>query len=188
MNGGLEDLDLQAEDFVTRVNADLVGKLVNIASRCSGFVHKYFAGRLAKSCDDLDIYQTWTQSGEDIILAYQQRDNAKAMRLIMALADKINQYIDTHKPWSMAKDPSLLPKVLEVSTMALNGFRLLMIYLQPVIPMMATQAQSFLKDQEWSWDHTVFQPLLDHEIAAYEPLLQRLQLQTWEAMIAAGAQ
>lgn len=187
MNGGLEDLDLQAQDFITRVNADLIGKLVNIASRCSGFVHKYFEGQLAPHCDDIALYHAWSAAREEIILAYQQRDNAKAMRLIMAVADKINQYIDLYKPWSMAKDEALLPKVAEVCTLALNGFRLLMLLLQPVLPNMVKQVQIFFNDFAWSWHPEVFQPLLQHKIAAYQPLLERLKAETWEAMVAAGA-
>ncbi|NCX96576.1 MAG: methionine--tRNA ligase, partial [Chitinophagia bacterium] len=104
MNGGLEDLDLAGEDYIQRVNADLIGKVINIASRSASFIHKYFDGQLALELENNALFQQWTSESKDIILAYQQRDNAKAIRTIMALADKINQYVDIQKPWVMAKD------------------------------------------------------------------------------------
>jgi methionyl-tRNA synthetase len=184
MNGGLEDLDLQSEDFITRVNSDLIGKLVNIASRSASFIHKYFDGMLSTDCADIHLFESWRLASDDIFLAYQQRDNAKAMRLIMAVADKINQYVDLHKPWAMAKDPEQLAAVQGVCTMAINGFRLLMIFLQPVLPEMSKKVLNFLQEQSWSWKE--IQPLLNHKIAVYEPLLMRLQAAQWEQMIEAG--
>lgn len=182
MNGGIEDLDLHSDDFITRINADLIGKLVNIASRSASFIHKYFDSQLAAQLPEPALYSTWAGAADDIIMAYQQRDNARAIRAIMALADKVNQYVDAQKPWLMAKDTSQLPSVQGVCTMALNGFRLLMIFLQPVLPDMAQKAQDFLKDVHWSWSD--LSPLLQHPIAVYEPLLTRLQSEQWQQMVA----
>lgn len=181
MNGGLEDLDLQGEDFIQRVNADLIGKVVNIASRSASFIHKFFEGHLSAQLPDTSLYQLWCSESADICLAYQQRDNARALRLIMGLADKINQYVDSQKPWVMAKNETQLPQVQSVCTMALNGFRLLMIFLQPVIPQMAIQAKAFFNEKDWSW--LKLAPLVDTSIEPYQALLNRLQPDQWQAML-----
>lgn len=181
MNGGLEDIDLSGEDFIQRVNADLIGKVVNIASRSAGFIHKFFAGQLASRLEDDSLYATWQAHADDIILAYQQRDNAKALRQVMALADKINQYVDNKKPWVLAKDENLLSEVQLVCTMALNGFRLLILFLMPVMPQICAQALRFLNDDVSDFHQT--KPLLNQTIQTYEPLLNRLQLEQWEKML-----
>ena len=181
MNGGLEDLDLQGEDFIQRVNADLIGKVVNIASRSASFIHKFFEGHLSAQLPDTSLYQLWCSESADICLAYQQRDNARALRLIMGLADKINQYVDSQKPWVMAKNETQLPQVQSVCTMALNGFRLLMIFLQPVIPQMAIQAKAFFNEKDWSW--LKLAPLVGTTIEPYQALLNRLQPDQWQAML-----
>jgi methionyl-tRNA synthetase len=181
MNGSLEDLDLSGDDYVQRVNADLIGKVVNIASRSSSFIHKYFNGRLSNSLETPELFNQWKAESQDIFLAFQQRDNARAIRHIMALADKINQYVDTQKPWVMAKDPQTLARVQDVCTMALNGFRLLMIFLAPVLPLTAEKVQKFFAEQQWSWQN--IQALVGSEIAPYEALLTRLQLEQWAAML-----
>jgi methionyl-tRNA synthetase len=181
MNGGLEDLDLNSDDFIVRINSDLIGKLVNIASRSAGFIHKFFAGQLSSSLTDSALYQQWSSEAQDIIQAYQQRDNARAIRMIMSIADKINQYVDGQKPWLMAKDELLLPEVQGVCTMALNGFRLLMIFLQPVLPMMTIQVKQFFQETNWSLHN--LQPLLNQQISNYEPLMTRLQNDQWQQML-----
>jgi methionyl-tRNA synthetase len=181
MNGGLEDLDLNSDDFIVRINSDLIGKLVNIASRSAGFIHKFFSGQLSTTLTDLDVYQQWSGEAKDIIQAYQQRDNARAIRMIMFIADKINQYVDAKKPWLMVKDEALLPEVQGVCTMALNGFRLLMIFLQPVLPMMSIQVKQFFQETDWSLQH--LQPLLNQQISNYEPLMTRLQHEQWQQML-----
>ncbi len=182
MNGGLEDLDLAGEDYIQRVNADLIGKVVNIASRSASFIHKYFNGQLSDQLENPVLFKQWSAETQDIILAYQQRDNARAIRHIMALADKINQYVDSQKPWVLAKDESQLPQVQLVCTMALNGFRLLMQLLAPVLPNMSEKAQAFFKEDNWSWQN--FSAQLGTSITPYEALLTRLQLDQWTAMLA----
>ena len=181
MNGGIEDIDLSPEDFIQRINADLIGKVVNIASRSAKFIHQFFADHLSKSLADEKLYLSWKAHACDIILAYQQRDNAKALRQVMLLADKVNQYVDAEKPWVMAKDPSQLDRVQAVCTMALNGFRLLILFLQPVLPKIASEALKFLRDTTATWQN--LNPLLDAQIEPYEPLLNRLNLAQWEALL-----
>ena len=181
LNGGVEDIDLNPEDFIARVNADLIGKVVNIASRSASFIHKYFAGQLSLVLDDKALYQQWCGASEDIILCYQQQDNAKAVRLIMALADKINQYVDIQKPWVLAKDEDSRERVQNICTMALNGFRLLMIFLEPILPNTAEKSRQFFHENTWSWQN--LNPLLAQMIAPYEPLLNRIQIEQWQAML-----
>jgi methionyl-tRNA synthetase len=147
----IEDIDLNLDDFIARVNSDLVGKLINIASRCAGFIGKLFDGRLADSLADSDLYAEFADASETIATHYEKREYSKAMRLIMALADKANRYIDEHKPWVMAKDENRLAEVQLVCTQGINMFRSLMVFLSPVIPTVARDARAFLNE---------FKPLL----------------------------
>lgn len=181
MNGGVLDIDLQGDDFIARINSDLIGKLVNIASRSASFIHKYFSGHLSPDSKELDLYQSWCEDVPAIFSAYSARDNAKAIRLMMALADKINQYVDGHKPWVMAKDPELLAGVQDVCSMALNGFRLLMILLQPIVPDLAQKSLVFFRESFWSWQD--LSPLRGVQIGVYEPLLMRLKPEQWQQML-----
>ena len=142
----IEDIDLNLEDFIARVNSDLVGKLVNIASRCAGFIGKRFEGRLADTLADDALFAEIADASEVIAQHYEKREFSKAMRLIMALADKANRYIDEHKPWVMAKDEDRLPEVQLVCTQGINMFRSLMVYLSPVIPGVASGARAFLNE------------------------------------------
>jgi methionyl-tRNA synthetase len=142
----IEDIDLNLDDFIARVNSDLVGKLINIASRCAGFIGKLFDGRLADSLADSDLYAEFADASETIATHYEKREYSKAMRLIMALADKANRYIDEHKPWVMAKDENRLAEVQLVCTQGINMFRSLMVFLSPVIPTVARDARAFLNE------------------------------------------
>jgi methionyl-tRNA synthetase len=137
LSAGVEDIDLNLEEFVARVNADLVGKLVNIASRCAGFITRGHAGRLATALPDPGLYESFVAAGETIARLYEDREYAAAIREIMALADRANVYIDQHKPWLAAKDPARAAEVQAVCTQGLNLFRALMVYLKPVLPAMA---------------------------------------------------
>jgi methionyl-tRNA synthetase len=169
---GLDDIDLALEDFTARVNSDIVGKLVNIASRCAGFVQRA-GGRLAASLPEPALYEQFAAAREQIAAHYEARNTAAAMREIMLLADRANQYLDQTKPWFLAKDPARTQEVLAVATQALNLFRVLMTYLAPVLPAMAEAAGLFLRAPIRSWD-SVMKPLLDAEIGAYQPLATRL--------------
>jgi methionyl-tRNA synthetase len=178
----IEDIDLNLEDFVARVNSDLVGKLVNIASRCAGFINKRFDGQLAAALPDEALFAEFADAADIIVSHYEKREYSKAMRNIMALADKANRYIDEQKPWVMAKDEAQLPDVQLVCTQGLNMFRSLMVYLSPVIPVVAEGARSFLADQDWRWADAS-QPLLGHRINKFKPLLTRVEASQVERMI-----
>ena len=178
----IEDIDLNLDDFVARVNSDLVGKLVNIASRCAGFVNKRFDGKLAASLADESLFGEVADAAETIAAHYEAREYSKAMRLVMALADKANRYIDDLKPWVMIKDESRLDDVQSVCTQGLNMFRSLMIYLTPVIPVVAEGAREFLGEDEWHWNDAT-QPLLGATISKFKPLLTRIEPEQVQRMV-----
>jgi methionyl-tRNA synthetase len=173
LGSGIDDIDMNLDEFTARLNSDIVGKLVNIASRCAGFITKTSAGRLAGSLADRELYAAFVAAGDTVAEAYETRDTAGAVRDIMALADRANQYVDLRKPWMLAKDPHNAVEVQSVCTQALNLFRVLMIYLQPVLPDMAAKARRFFQESDWSWAHAAA-PLLGTAITPYEPLALRL--------------
>jgi methionyl-tRNA synthetase len=179
---GMDDIDMNLDDFVARVNSDLIGKLVNIASRCGGFITKSFDGRLADALDDPALFAEFSGASEKIADFFESREYSKAMREVMALADKANRYIEQKKPWAMAKDDSQSPGVQAVCTQGLNMFRALMIYLTPVLPAMAEQAQKLFNEEPWDWQ-AASEPLLDHTISKYKPLLRRIELKQVERMV-----
>jgi len=180
---GLDDIDLNLEDFVNRNNSDLVGKFVNIASRCAGFISRKFAGQLADKLDDEALYQDFVAAGDSIAACYERREFGRAMREIMALADRANQYIDEHKPWAMAKDETQLPRVQLVCTQGINLFRVLLGYLKPVLPSLAEQAEAFLNAGTMNWTSSC-QPLLSHQINQFQPLMTRVDEKSVAAMVA----
>ena len=169
---GVDDIDLSPEDFTARVNSDLVGKLVNIASRCAPFVARG-GGRLASTLPDAALYREFTEAAPRIAELYESLDYAQAMREIMLLADRANQYVDTQKPWALAKDPAKSVEALAVATQGINLFRVLMVYLAPVLPSMACDAAGLLNAPLSRWDE-IDAPLLGTALAAYQPLVQRL--------------
>ena len=185
LGDGIEDLDLNLEDFRQRVNSDLVGKVVNIASRSAGFISKRFGGRLASELAEPDLYREFVAAGEAITVAYEGREYSRAMREIMHLADRANQYIDGHKPWILARDEARLPEVQAICSMGLNLFRVLMIYLKPVLPAVAERSEAFLRIEPLRWQDLP-QPLLNHEIGRFQPLLQRVEPDQIQAMIEAS--
>jgi methionyl-tRNA synthetase len=170
---GIDDLDMNLDEFTTRLNSDVVGKLVNIASRCAGFITKNAGGALASVLPEAALYASFAAAGETIAAAYEARDTAGAVREIMSLADRANQYIDLRKPWSLAKQPGQGTLVQNICTQGLNLFRVLMIYLQPVLPDMAKQAQRFFQEPAWRWEDAAH-PLLGTSILPYEALATRL--------------
>lgn len=175
LSDGIDDIDLNFEDFVQRANSDLVGKYVNIASRVSGFLNKHFDNQLSDRLYDPALYQTFVEAGNTIATLYETRQYNKAMRAIMALADKANQFIDQHKPWSLIKEPSQAPEVQAICTLGINLFHVLTTYLAPVLPQITALAQQFLQLPTLTWDsEKTLSPLLTHRIAAYAPLLTRL--------------
>jgi methionyl-tRNA synthetase len=182
LGSGVDDIDLNLEDFVARVNSDLVGKVVNIASRCAGFINKRFAGRLADSCSEPGLYEDFVAAGDAIATDYEQREFSHALRKIMALADRANQYIDANKPWVLAKQEGRENAVQAVCSTGLNLFRVLLTYLQPVLPAMATAAESFLNIEPLSWD-AIATPLTDHTINSFQPLMTRVEQEKIDAML-----
>ncbi len=172
LSPGVEDMDLSLDDFVSRYNSDVVGKLVNIASRCAGFIARG-GGRLAAELPEPALYAEFAAARVRIAALYEACDFAAAVREIAALADRANQYIDAHKPWNLAKDPARAAEALAVCTQGINLFRALITYLQPVLPAMADRAAAFLGRPIRHWDE-VAEPLLGAPLAAYEPLATRL--------------
>lgn len=187
LGAGIDDLDLNLEDFSQRVNADLVGKMVNIASRCAGFITRNFDGRLAARLAEPDLHRRFVAKSEQIADYFEHREFGKAVRDIMALADLANQYIDEQKPWAMIKQPGKEPNVQAVCTMGLNLFRVLTLYLKPVLPQMAARVEAFLGIAPMCWDD-LDRPLLDRCINPFEPLVTRVDKGKVDAMVAASVE
>lgn len=186
LSSHIDDLDLNFEDFTQRVNADLVGKLVNIASRCAGFITKRFEGRLADQLSEVALYDYFVAARGAIADHFERRDFGQAVRDIMALADRANQYIDTQKPWALAKESGRERDVHNVCTMGLNLFRVLMTYLKPVLPQTAAKVEAFLNVPALTWN-TLDVPLINHTIRPFEPLLHRVEKAQVDALLSAAA-
>jgi methionyl-tRNA synthetase len=182
---GIDDIDLNLEDFSTRVNSDLVGKVVNIASRCAGFINKTFGGQLAVSISNNNLSQQNVQAAHSISDAYENREFSRAMREIMAIADKANQYIDEKQPWVAIKDPERHAEVQDVCSVGINCFRQLVILLKPVLPRLALQAETFLNVEDLKWAD-LDADLLDHTINRFKPLMTRIEPVFIERMIEAS--
>ncbi|MFB1485956.1 MULTISPECIES: methionine--tRNA ligase [unclassified Thiocapsa] len=182
---GVDDIDLNLQDFTARVNSDLVGKVVNIASRSAGFIAKRFAGRLSASLANPQLHADFVQAGESIAVAYERRELSRAVREIMALADRANQYIDEQAPWVIAKDPAREADLQTVCSMGINLFRILIGYLRPILPGTAADSEAFMRIEPLTWA-TIAEPLLDHEIAHFKPLMTRVEPAHIEAMLEAS--
>ena len=182
LGSGVDDIDLNLDDFIARVNSDLVGKVVNIASRCAGFINKRFEGRLADSCSEPDLYQSFVDAGDAIAADYESRDFGHAIRKIMTLADRANQYIDANKPWVLAKQQGEEQTVQAVCSTGLNLFRVLMTYLQPVLPAMAADVEAFLNLPAMTWA-AIDKPLTGHSINKFKPLMTRVEQEKIDAML-----
>jgi len=180
LSSGVDDIDLNLEDFMQRVNSDLVGKVVNIASRCAGFITKKFDKQLSAELPEPELYNDIVAAGEQIATFYENREYNKAVREIMAQADKANVYIDENKPWVLIKEEGRKDEVQKICTQGLNMFRLLMTYLKPILPATAEKSEAFL-NTELKWA-TIAQPLLAHEINKFKPLLTRIEKEQIEAM------
>lgn len=180
----VDDLDLNLEDFAQRVNSDLVGKVVNIASRCAGFIVKRFDGRLAAQYDEPELLTPFIEAGEDIATLYEQREFGKAVRKIMELADQANQYIDEKAPWVIAKQEGQDEALQHICSNGILMFRQLMTYLAPILPAMAEKAAAFL-NTELTWANRET-PLLDHEINKFKPLMTRVDMAKVETMVEAS--
>jgi len=181
----VDDLDLNLEDFAARVNSDLVGKVVNIASRCAGFVKKIGGGTLSAHCAEPQMVARFIAAGDDIADDFEAREFSRAMRKIMELADEANTYIADKEPWALAKQDGRDAEVLEICSVGINLFRQLMIYLAPVVPAMAEQAREFLNVESLDW-HTRQAVLTDHSINKFKPLMTRVDRDKIDAMIEAS--
>ena len=185
LNGTMEDIDLNLEDFIARVNSDLVGKYINIASRTAGFIAKRFDGTLA-AVPENPVIAELRAAADSIRDSFANRDSARALREIMALADKANAYVAENAPWEMAKQPERSAALHEVCSASLEMFRLLTLYLKPVLPKLAQSIEAFLNIKPLSWDG-IAQPLTaGHKIEAYQHLITRVDPKQIEAMLAAN--
>ena len=182
LSSKIDDIDLNLEDFKQRVNSDLVGKVVNIASRSASFVVKKFDKELSNNCCEQELYDEFVAASTDIAGHYEDRNFGQAMRSIMKLADKANQYIDEKKPWQLAKEEGKMQEVHEITSLAINLFRVLMTYLKPVLPEMAEKSEAFLNIDSLNWND-IKSPLLGHQINKFKPLMTRIEDEQLEAMI-----
>jgi methionyl-tRNA synthetase len=194
LGAGVDDLDLNLEDFVSRINSDIVGKYVNIASRCAGFVHEFGNGKLSDQVHDTEQWRAefdrFSSKAEELKGLYESGEYSAAVRLIMKIADDANSIIDEIKPWVIAKelradssDPARKARFLYGNTLFINIFRLLTIYLKPILPNIAKGAERFLRVPPLTWADAI-SPLLNHEISLYEPLATRVDRAGIAAMLA----
>ena len=182
LSSKIDDIDLNLEDFKQRVNSDLVGKVVNIASRSASFVVKKFDKELSNNCCEQELYDEFVAASSEIAGHYEDRNFGQAMRSIMKLADKANQFIDDKKPWQLAKEEGKMQEVHEITSLAINLFRVLMTYLKPVLPEMAEKSEVFLNVDSLNWND-IKTPLLGHQINKFKPLMTRIEDEQIEAMI-----
>jgi methionyl-tRNA synthetase len=181
LNSGITDLDINLEDFAQRVNSDLVGKVVNIASRCAGFISKRFDGKLSATVAEPELYNEFASVAEQIAEYFENREYSRAIRDIMALADKANQYIDAAAPWVLVKNEETQEQAHQVCSMGINLFKVIMTYLKPVLPHMANNVEQFLAT-ELTWEG-VATPLVEHPIATFKALMQRVEMDKVNLML-----
>lgn len=185
LGAGVDDIDLNLEDFTLRVNADLVGKVVNIASRCAGFISKRFGGKLSEELSEPQLFRQFADASEAIAEHYEQREFSRAVREIMKLADKANQYIDEKQPWVVAKEEDREQELQDICSMGINLFKVLITWLRPILPGTTADAEAFLKVAPLQWDDAT-KPLLGHEINKFKPLMTRIDPKKIEAMLEAS--
>lgn len=181
MSGSVDDLDINLDDFVQRVNSDVVGKVVNIASRCAGFINKQFDGELSSSANN-PLIAEFAGASEVIAAHYESKDYGKALREIMALADKANQFIDEHKPWVMIKEEGKRSEVQQVCSDGINFFKGLVTFLKPVLPSLAEKSEAFLNVPALTWSDAG-QPLVSHRINKFKPLMTRIETEKVDAIV-----
>ncbi|TPW61834.1 methionine--tRNA ligase [Proteus mirabilis] len=184
LSSRIDDIDLNLEDFVQRVNSDIVNKVVNLASRTAGFISKRFDGKLAANLDDAKLYQHFVDMQESIAQCFENREFGKAIREIMALADEANRYIDEKAPWVVAKQEGKEAELQAICTMGINLFRVLMTYLKPILPSLTERSEAFLQT-ELTWN-ALSQPLLNHEITKFKALFNRIEMDKANAMVEAS--
>jgi methionyl-tRNA synthetase len=182
LNANVEDIDFNADDFVARVNSDLVGKYVNIASRCAGFLSKHFDGKVIAARSENALLRALQNDADLVASHYNQREFGKALRQIMGHADAINVYIAEHAPWTLVKEGKIGPELQEVCSVAINAFRLLTLYLKPTLPVVAQAVEKFLNVSPLRWEDA--NTLLDgHQINAYQHLMQRVDAKQLDTLL-----
>ncbi|NOI66400.1 methionine--tRNA ligase [Vibrio sp. 99-8-1] len=184
LNSRIDDLDLNLEDFTQRVNSDVVNKIVNLASRNAGFISKRFDGKLSANFAEPELYQEFVAAADNIAELFESREFSRAIREITALADKANQYVDEKAPWIVAKQEGQDQQLQDICSVGINLFRVLMTYLKPVMPELASRTEAFL-NQELTW-HAIAEPLTDHEITKFKALFNRIDPKKVEAMVEAS--
>ncbi len=183
LNNRIDDFDLNLEDFQQRVNSDLVGKYINIASRTAGFIVKRFGGQLTAECSEPELLAEFQQQADNIAQYYENREFGRAIKAIMALADKANQYIADKEPWKLIKQEGGEAETQAVCSVGLNMFRLLSIYLKPVLPNLIENVEAFLNVEPFTWNDNQ-NLMLDHKINKFKPLMQRVEKDDIDAMVA----
>ncbi len=184
LSSNIDDIDLNLEDFVQRVNADIVNKVVNLGSRNARFINNRFGGKLAENLSDIRLYTTFVNAADSIAEFYKNRESSKSVREIMALADIANRYVDKHAPWVVAKDENRDADLHAICSMGINLFRVLMTYLKPILPSLANRSEEFL-NITLAWD-AVAQPLLGHEVKPFKALFNRIDPEKVNTMIDAS--
>ncbi|GAB3265853.1 methionine--tRNA ligase [Chitinimonas naiadis] len=187
LNSKIEDADLALDDFVARVNSDLVGKYINIASRAAGFISKKFNGRLAATLPENTLIARLQGAAEEVANLLETREYSQAQRLVMALADEVNQYVDVVKPWELAKQEERAAELHGACSLLINAFRLLTVYLKPVLPKLAADIEAFLNIAPLTWADSAT-VLLNHEIKPYSHLMTRIDPKQVDAMVEANKQ
>jgi methionyl-tRNA synthetase len=185
IRASIDDTDINLDDFVQRVNSDLVGKVVNIASRCAGFINRLHDGELSPAIHDQALWEEFTSAADSIANLYESDEFGKAVREITALADRANQYIADQAPWTLAKQDGTEQQVQQICSLGLNLFKVLIVYLAPILPAMARKTCAFLNLDTLTWEDAR-RPLGAHRINAFEPLLTRVDPKRVEAMVEAS--
>ena len=186
LNDSMEDLDLNLQDFVARVNSDLLGKYINIASRSAGFLVKRFGGIVSDEAMNNLLLKEIAAASEKIAALYEGREYAKALRSIMELADKVNSFVDENKPWEIAKDPVREADLQRVCSITLEAFRMLSLYLKPVIPQVAAGVEEFLSLAPMNWGDIATPLSSKNPINTYKHLMTRVEAPQIEALLAAN--
>ena len=186
LNSSMEDLDLNLQDFVARVNSDLIGKYINIASRSAGFLIKRFNGEISDNAMGHPLLKEISSSKDKIALLYENREFAKAIRIIMDLTDKVNSFVDEHKPWEIAKHPEQEANLQTICSITLEAFRQLSIYLKPVLPQVALGVEKFLSIPEMQWNDIDTPLSSKNPIQSYKHLMSRVETSQIDGLLAAN--
>ena len=181
LTNSVEDIDLNMDDFIQKINSDLVGKLINIPSRCANFIYKKFDCLLASKLPNPELQNSIIEKNTEISEAYENREFSKVIRIVMSLADIINQYIDETKPWVIAKESGREEELQCICSQAIRGFSTLMIYLKPILPELTKKSESFL-NTKLNWEN-LEDSLCSHKINKFKPLVNRIDKRQVDKML-----